>query len=155
MWVEFEWGSDIYIDRQVVAEKLQLVRPVLPNKTNPVMTPITSIMGEIMLIGLQSDGDTSSLDVRTIADWTIRRRLLAISGISQVTVMGGEMKQYQVLTSPERLAKYDMTLDQLTRAVERSNIAVGGGFLLSEQKETLIRIIGRARTPEYITQQAA
>ncbi len=152
IWVEFEWGSDIYVDRQIVAEKLQLVRPNLPTDTNPAMTPITSVMGEIMLIGVQADGDTSPLELRTIADWVIRRRLLALSGVSQVTVMGGELKQYQVLTSPERLAKYDVTLDQLAHAVSESNLALGGGFLLDKQQESLIRVIGRANTLQDIRQ---
>ncbi len=88
---------------------------------------------------------SSPMDIRTQADWTIRRRLQAVSGVSQVTVMGGELKQYQVLTSPEQLAEHGVTLDELVKAVERSNTATGGGFLLSKNEESLIRIIGRAR----------
>lgn len=152
VWVEFDWGTDIYIDRQVVSEKLQLVRGRLPEGMNPTMAPITSIMGEIMLIGMHSTGETSNMDVRTLTDWVVRRRLLGIGGVSQVTVMGGEMKQYQVLTSPERLAEHDVTIDQLTNAVQQSNTVMGGGFLLGKDKEALIRIIGRATTLDEIKQ---
>lgn len=171
VWVEFEWGTDIYKARQIVAEKLQLVGEGLPRGTSPVMTPITSIMGEIMLIGMYSGGEdgrqadhagesrgggevegTSSMEVRTLADWVVRRRLLSVTGIAQVTVMGGELKQYQVLTNPERLARYDITLDALTRAVEQSNAVTGGGFLLSGDEESLIRIVGRADRLEDIAQ---
>ena len=107
VWVEFDWETDIYIDRQIVAERLQLAREKLSEGINPVMAPISSIMGEILLIGITSvDGATSPMDIRTLAEWAIRPQILAVQGVSQVTVLGGGLKQYQVITSPEKRMLY-------------------------------------------------
>ncbi|MBS0211390.1 MAG: efflux RND transporter permease subunit [Planctomycetes bacterium] len=149
VWVEFDWETNIFTDRQIVSEKLQTVRSRLPRESTTIMTPISSIMGEIMLVGVQATGETTPIDLRTLADWTIRPRLLSL-GLAQVIVMGGEQKQYQVLTSPERLAEYNVTLDELTRAIEKSNIVTGGGFLMGRSQEALIRIVGRAATLESL-----
>jgi CzcA family heavy metal efflux pump len=150
VWVEFDWGTDIYRVRQIVSEKLQLVRSQLPTDVAPAMTPITSIMGNIMLVGIRAEAGATDMQIRTMADWVVRRRLQAVAGVAQVTVMGGELKQYQVLTSPERLAQHDVTLDELVHAVEESNTAMGGGFLLSEDQESLIRIVGRVGSIEDV-----
>jgi len=152
VWVEFEWGTDIYRDRQIVAEKLQVARDRLPPDANPVLAPISSIMGEIMLLGLRSTKASSSpeqaaaisMELRTLGEFDVRNRLLAVEGVSQVTVMGGIFKQYQVVTSPDRLAAQDVTLQQLVEAAEKANVLAGGGIVVREPRESLLRISGQS-----------
>src|SRR5690606_4000518 len=104
VWIEFEWNTDIFKARQIVNEKLIAVSEKLPQGVgNPTMAPQSSIMGEIMYVGLTADS-TNQMDLRTIADWTIRPRLLATGGVAQVTVIGGDYKQYQILASPQKMA---------------------------------------------------
>ena len=158
VWVEFEWGTDIYRDRQIVAEKVQIVRERMPKGVNPVMAPISSIMGEIMLLGLRSqlepeneDGlESQQMQLRTLGEFTVRNRLLAVEGVSQVTVMGGTLKQYQIITSPARLAAQNVTLAQLTAAAEKANVLAGGGIMVRPPKESLIRISGQSLSLEEI-----
>ncbi len=144
LFVEFDWGMDIYRARQLVQERLQLAVEKLPEGVTPVLGPISSIMGEIMLIGLSSEGGkTAPMDVRSIADWTVRQRLLTIPGVSQVIPIGGGVKQYQVLASPEKMAAYGVTLKQVTDAAEKSQVNTAGGFLEGANQEALVRNIGR------------
>ena len=152
VWVEFEWGTDIYRARQIVGEKLQLVTAQLPeDMPPPILAPITSIMGEIMLVGMTSE-TVSEMDIRTEADWTVRKRLLAISGVSQVIPIGGQVRQYQVLVDPQRMATLGVTLSEVLRAARESNAVASGGVYLSEGMEVLIRGLGRASSTEDIAQ---
>lgn len=151
IYVEFDWGTDIYRDRQLVAEKLQLASARLPAGVVPVMGPISSIMGEILLIGLSSR-KTPPMEVRTLADWVVRPRLLTIPGVSQVIGIGGGVKQFQVLVSPKKLAAMGLTLEDVERAVARSNQNATGGFLETGSRELLVRNLGRVRTPKEIAE---
>jgi len=150
VWVEFDWDTDIYNDRQIVAERIALVADRLPPEVTPQLAPISSVMGQIMIIGMWSDdGTTSPMQLRTLADWVVRQRLLTIPGVSQVFVMGGDRKQFQVLVDPDKLLKYGVTLHEVKEAVARSNRNATGGYL-DEQgpNELLVRSLGRIQTIE-------
>ncbi|MES2874166.1 MAG: efflux RND transporter permease subunit [Bacteroidota bacterium] len=143
VWVEFEWGTDIYRARQTVSEKLSVVSNQLPlDVSAPVMAPQSSIMGEIMLISVTGT-KTSMMDVRTITDWNIRPRLLSIGGVSQVVVIGGEYKQYQILASPQKMAYYKVSLNELLKATQEANKNAAGGFMSEYSNEYIVRGIGR------------
>jgi copper/silver efflux system protein len=151
VWVEFDWGTEIFRARQIVNERLQLVGQSLPSGTGPpVLAPISSIMGEIMLIAVTGDASVSQMDMRSIADWTVRRRLLAVPGISQVIPLGGEVRQYQVLVDPARLAAYDVGLADVVRAAGSSNTNASGGVFMDAGQEYLIRGTGRVSGIEDI-----
>ncbi|MGE0769241.1 MAG: efflux RND transporter permease subunit, partial [Hyphomicrobiaceae bacterium] len=143
----FAWGTNIYIDRQIVAEKLALAADRLPAGVKPQLAPISSIMGQIMQIGMWSDGaKTSPMEVRTLADWVVRQRLLTIPGVAQVVTMGGGRKQFQVLVNPESLRNYGVTLSEVKRAVAESNANATGGYLNRGGNEFLVRSIGRIQS---------
>lgn len=144
VYAEFAWGTDVFRNRQLVAEKLQLAKERLPAGISPVMGPVSSVMGEIQFVGLTSpDGTVSPMDLRTIADWQVRPRLLSVPGISQVVVMGGDLKQYQILVSSEALQRKMISLEDLKRALLAISENTTGGFIDIGQKEFLIRPIGR------------
>ena len=152
LYVEFDWGMDIYRARQLVQERLQLAAEKLPRGVAPLMGPISSIMGEIMLVGLSSeDGKTAPMDLRSIADWTIRQRLLTIPGVSQVIAIGGGVKQYQVLPIPERMAAYNISLKEVMDAAAKSQSNTAGGFVDNGNQEALVRNIGRTASLEDIS----
>ncbi len=150
VWVEFDWGTDIFKARQIVNEKLQVVRNSLPEGVDqPLLAPITSIMGEVMLVGLTADS-TSAMELRTLAEFTVARRIHSVPGVSQVLVYGGETQQYQVQIDPYRVAAQNVSLGQILKAVEESNINATGGLLIQAGEEYLIRGIGRVRNLEDI-----
>ncbi|MBW7995814.1 MAG: efflux RND transporter permease subunit [Candidatus Glassbacteria bacterium] len=158
VWVEFDWGTDIFIARQIVTEKLQIAQRSLPPMVDPpVLAPISSIMGEIMLVSLTADSSSSQneqvseMQLREIADWTIRRRLLAVPGVSQVVPMGGEVKEYQVRVRPDRLAAYDVTLKEVYDAAAECNVSFSGGRFMDAGQEYLIRGLGRVNSLEEIS----
>ena len=139
VWVEFDWGTDIYIARQIVSEKLAVVKDELPsNAGNPTLGPQSSILGELMIIGLTAD-TTSLQDLRTIADWTIRPRLLSTGGVAQVAVMGGEIKEYQILLNPEKMKHFEVGLDEVIAVTKDMNLNASGGILYEYGNEYIIR----------------
>lgn len=145
VFVEFDWDMNIYKARQLVAEKLQTVS--LPNNITPVMGPISSVMGQIMLVGISADSTPPS-ELLTLADFTIRRRLMSIKGISQVIPIGGERKQYQVLISSSKLKQFNLAIDDIDNALQSTNQNSTGGFFNQYGSEVLIRNIGRAKDLE-------
>lgn len=139
VWVEFDWGTDIYKDRQIVSEKLAEVSESLPPTCGkPTLGPQSSILGEVFIIGLTSD-KTSMQDLRTIADWTIRPCLLSLGGVAQVTVLGGDIKEYQILLSPEKMRHYGITLQEVMNAAQDMNRSSAGGVLYEYGNEYIIR----------------
>jgi HME family heavy-metal exporter len=148
IYVEFDWGTDIFNDRQIVNERLALVAGQLPEGVKPQLAPISSIMGQIQIVGMYSEGGkTSPMELRTLADWVVRQRLLTIPGVSQVIVMGGERKQFQVLVDPNELIRFGVTLQEVKDALRASNQNTAGGYL-DEQgpSEYLVRSLGRVKT---------
>ena len=140
VWVEFEWGTDVYRDRQIVNEKLAEVTSSLPATVGkPTLGPQSSILGEVMIIGLTAGDTTSQTDLRTLADWTIRPRLLSIGGVAQISVQGGEQKEYQVTLHPERMKHHGVSVQEVVDAVRDMNQNVSGGVLYEYGNEYLIR----------------
>ena len=139
VWVEFDWDTDIYLARQIVSEKLAVVSESLPaNVGKPTLGPQSSILGEMLIVGLTADS-TSMLDLRTIADWTIRPRLLSTGGVAQVAVLGGDIKEYQVQLDPERMRHYGVTLSEVMNITREMNLNANGEVLYEYGNEYIVR----------------
>jgi CzcA family heavy metal efflux pump len=150
VWVEFEWGTDILADRQIVAEKLGLVRGNLPPDIEPpIMAPQASAMGEVLFLAIHSE-KYSLFDVRTLADTTIRRRLLGVEGVAQVTPIGGDVKQYQVVLSPSRLQAYNISASEVAEALGQTNQNATAGIMVDGGQEFLVQGLGRVQQLEQI-----
>jgi len=154
IYVEFGFNTNIYNDRQVVTERLQLLQGRLPDGVTPQLAPISSIMGQILMLGMFSQDDqTEPLELRTLADWVVRQRLLTIPGVAQVFTMGGGRKQFQILVDPEKLLRFGVSLQQVEDAVVKSNENATGGYLDQQgPNELLVRALGRIQTVEDIEQ---
>ena len=142
VYVEFDWSTDIYRSRQLVAEKLTLVRDQLPRGITPQMGPVTSIMGEIMLVAVTGDDKTTAMQVRELADFVIRPQLLTIPGVAQVIPIGGEVRQYRITPNPAAMQALDVTAEQIETAAARFGTNTGGGFVNQHGREYLIRNVG-------------
>lgn len=150
VWIEFDWGTDIYRARQIVTEKLSALGDALPdNVGQPILGPQSSIMGEVLTIGLTADS-TSLLDLRTIADWTIRPRLLSVGGVAQVTVIGGDIKEYQILLDPGRMKHYKVSLDEVMSIVKNMNQNSSGGVLYEYGNEYIVRGVMQTNNIELL-----
>ncbi len=143
VWVEFDWGMDIYRARQVISEKMSLLAGQLPDGIVPMLAPQSSVMGEIMFVGMQSDS-TSMMEVRTLAEWVLKPAILATGGVSNVTIIGGDYKQYQVLADPVRMEMFGVTMAELESAASAMSVNVGGGVLRDFGNEYNLRGMGRS-----------
>ncbi len=151
IYVEFSWGTDTFKNRQLVQEKLTLAKEKLPKNLVPIMGPIASIMGEIQLVGLTSkDSSLSPMALRTIADWTIRPRLLSIPGIAQVISIGGGVRQFQILLSAEKIQKLQLPISDIEHNLAEISLNSTGGFINIEKNESLIRVLGAIRNKQEI-----
>lgn len=158
IWVEFQWGTDMYLARQIVTEKIAIVEGELPPQTSrPILAPASSIMGEIMFVSLSSEKDKDTgkdihdiLALHTLADTEIRKRLLSVAGVSQVVPTGGGEKQYQVILSPTKLRAYDISVEKVTHALSSSNENISAGFINERGLEYIVTGIGRLRTLDDI-----
>ncbi|MCR9244547.1 MAG: efflux RND transporter permease subunit [bacterium] len=152
VYVEFDWGTDIYLDRQIVAEKLQSAVPALPPDVQPILAPISSIMGQVQMIGFQSKtGETDILELRRRIDRDVRPRILSLSGIAQVITIGGQPSELQVVVDADKLRVFDVTLQEVAKATEGANINVAGGFLNIGAKGPLVAVSGLLEKPEELT----
>ena len=139
VWVEFDWNTDIYKDRQVVSEKLDRIQELLPNHVGrPVLGPQSSILGETMIVGLSSDS-LSMQDLRTLADWKVRPKLLTVAGVSQITVVGGAMKEYQIVLHPEKMQHYAVGYNAVSQAVQGLNQNASAGIVSMHGNEYTVR----------------
>jgi CzcA family heavy metal efflux pump len=152
VWVEFDWGTDIYDARQIVSEKLIEIQDAFPvGVGNPVMAPQSSLLGEIMIFSITSDS-ISEMDLRTIADWNLRPRLLSVGGVAQVTVQGGAIKQYQVLADPQKMKYFNISYHELMETVIESNENATGGFINQYGNEYIVRGVIRTNNTTEIGQ---
>ncbi|HMS56713.1 MAG TPA: efflux RND transporter permease subunit [Fimbriimonadaceae bacterium] len=149
VYVEFDWSEDIYRARQIVSERLQVVKERMPDGINPTMGPISGIMGEVIQVGMFSK-NRPSYEVRAVADWVVRPRLLSIPGVAQVSVIGGGAMQYQVLANPNKLRQFNVSVLELNKAVSEANVNSGGGYLMTPNQEVIIRNVGRVEGLEDI-----
>ncbi|MBR5456085.1 MAG: efflux RND transporter permease subunit [Bacteroidaceae bacterium] len=143
VWVEFDWGMDIYRARQIISEKMSLLSGQLPDGIVPMLAPQSSVMGEIMFIGMQADS-TSMMELRTLAEWIVKPAILATGGVSNVTIIGGDYKQYQVLADPVRMEMYGVTMAELESAAASMSVNVGAGVVRDFGNEYNLRGMGRS-----------
>ena len=143
VWVEFDWGMDIYRARQIISEKMSLLSGQLPDGIIPMLAPQSSVMGEVMFVGMSADS-TSMMELRTLADWVIKPAILATGGVSNVTIIGGDYKQYKVLADPVKMEMYGVTMAELESAASAMSVNMGAGVLRDYGNEYNLRGMGRS-----------
>ena len=149
VWIEFDWGMDVYLARQIVSEKMVTLEEALPDGVTPVLAPQSSVMGEILFVGLQAD-TTSMMDLRTMAEWVVKPAILSTGGVSQVTIIGGDLKQYQVLVDPVKMAHYDITMHEMSEICQSMCVNSVGGVIRDFGNEYALRGMGRTTDLEEL-----